>query len=345
MLLVYIGSSLYLCDCVFPAVGDNCERREVLDLTDNEMLAIIINPKSGKRAYRKQRLYLFKLLKARHQPFTYKVTKYAGHAIELARELVEKGYREILVLGGDGTLSEVVNGIMSSTIEDKSEVRFGLMPRGTGNDWGRYWGLTHGYRHALDVFFNNGHSQPIDIGCLTYKRNGEEKKHYFVNSVGFGVDARTVARAHVLKYYFGSHRLLYLFALISAVFSHRSLPVEISTEKGFLLQAPMFTMNIGNGPFSGGGIRQNPDANPCDGVFHAMFVRRPTAHMILTALPHVFDGGLKELGFIDFFEAKDIVLQTNKYTMFEADGILVDACGPYNIELLPHALQMVVPNV
>ena len=67
--------------------------------------------------------------------------------------------------------------------------------------------------------------------------------------------------------------------------------------------------------------------------------------MILTALPHVFDGGLKELGFIDFFEAKDIVLQTNKYTMFEADGILVDACGPYNIELLPHALQMVVPNV
>ena len=54
------------------------------------MLGIIINPKSGKKAFRKQRLYLWKLLKARRQPFTYRVTKYAGHAIELGRELVEE---------------------------------------------------------------------------------------------------------------------------------------------------------------------------------------------------------------------------------------------------------------
>ena len=60
------------------------------------MLGIIINPKSGKKAFRAQRIYLWKLLRKRHQPFAYRVTKYAGHAIELARELVEKGYDEIL---------------------------------------------------------------------------------------------------------------------------------------------------------------------------------------------------------------------------------------------------------
>jgi len=49
------------------------------------------------------------------------------------------------------------------------------------------------------------------------------------------------------------------------------------------------------------------------------------------------------LGFIDFFTAQKVILDTNKYTMFEADGILVDACGPYTIDLLPQALQMVVP--
>ena len=58
------------------------------------MLGIIINPKSGKRAFRMQRIYLWKLLRKRHQPFTYRVTKYAGHAIELARELVKKGYKK-----------------------------------------------------------------------------------------------------------------------------------------------------------------------------------------------------------------------------------------------------------
>ena len=80
------------------------------------MLGIIINPKSGKKAFRAQRIYLWNLLRKRHQPFAYRVTKYAGHAIELARELVEKGYDELLVLGGDGTLSEAVNGIMRAEI-------------------------------------------------------------------------------------------------------------------------------------------------------------------------------------------------------------------------------------
>ena len=84
------------------------------------MLGIIINPKSGKKAFRKQRLYLWKLLKARRQPFTYRVTKYAGHAIELGRELVEeKGCTQILILGGDGTISEVINGIMRANLTDE----------------------------------------------------------------------------------------------------------------------------------------------------------------------------------------------------------------------------------
>ena len=104
------------------------------------MLGIIINPKSGKRAFRRQRIYLWKLLRKRREPFVYRVTKYAEHAIELGRELVERGCDEILVLGGDGTLSEVINGIMRADIpeEQRAKISFGIMPRGTGNDWGRF---------------------------------------------------------------------------------------------------------------------------------------------------------------------------------------------------------------
>ena len=103
------------------------------------MLGIIINPKSGKKAFRAQRIYLWRLLRKRHQPFAYRVTKFAGHATELARELVEKGYDEILILGGDGTLSEAINGIMRAdlTAEQRAKIQVGLMPRGTGNDFAR----------------------------------------------------------------------------------------------------------------------------------------------------------------------------------------------------------------
>ena len=267
------------------------------------MLGIIINPKSGKSTYRKQRLYLFHLLKQRNQQFTYKVTKYAAHATELARELVENGYDEILVLGGDGTLSEVIDGIMHAKVpeEQRKKVAFGLMPRGTGNDWGRFWNLDRDYKRSLDIFFNHGKRQTVDVGCLTLLRNGEEEKHYFINSVGFGIDSKTCQRAQVLKYYVGSHGLNYFFGLISAVFTHKSMPVELTTDEGLKLEEPMFTMNIGNGPFSGGGIKQNPDADPRDGIFHGMFVTKPTFRLIMSALPNLFNGKLKEIDFINSF--------------------------------------------
>ena len=166
------------------------------------MLGIIINPKSGKKAFRAQRLYLWKLLKARREPFIYRVTKYENHAIELGRELVEeKGCTEILVLGGDGTISEVINGIMRANLtpEQRANIKFGIMPRGTGNDFARHWGLTKDFKHSLEVFFA-GKTRPLDIGCVTYWRNNIEHHRYFVNSLGFGFDPLVCRMANQLKY-------------------------------------------------------------------------------------------------------------------------------------------------
>ena len=187
------------------------------------MLGIIINPKSGKKAFRAQRIYLWKLLRRRHQPFAYRVTKYAGHAIELARELVEKGYDEILILGGDGTLSEAINGIMRSTLtpKERAKIQVGLMPRGTGNDWGRYWNLDKRFKESLRRFFE-GEGHPIDIGCVTYWRNNIEHHRYFINSVGFGVDPLCCQKAEKLKYYIGSHHVNYVFGLIAAIIQHKA---------------------------------------------------------------------------------------------------------------------------
>ena len=99
-----------------------------------------------------QRMYLWNLLREKRIPYEFRVTKYASHAIELARELIEDyGCDEILVIGGDGTLSETLNGIMRANIsaEQRRNIKLGLMPRGTGNDWGRYWNLTKNYREAI----------------------------------------------------------------------------------------------------------------------------------------------------------------------------------------------------
>lgn len=305
------------------------------------MLGIIINPKSGKRAFRRQRIYLWKLLRQRREPFVYRVTKYAEHAIELGRELVERGCDEILVLGGDGTLSEVINGIMRADIpeEQRAKISFGIMPRGTGNDWGRFWGLTKDFKKSLDRFFN-GEKQPLDVGCITYWRNGIVHHRYFINSVGFGVDSLTCQWATTLKYYIGSHHVNYFFALLAAVCVHKSQKIELIVDGKTIVNDMLFTMNIGNGPFSGGGIKQNPDADPRDGVFHSIFVQTPTFRQVLKAIPRLFNGRLTDLDFVHSFVGKEVEVNTRKHLMFEADGILENIMGPCRITCLHNALSM-----
>mgnify|MGYP006363126179 CR=1 FL=1 len=289
------------------------------------MLGIIINPKSGKKAFRAQRIYLWNLLRKRHQPFAYRVTKYAGHAIELARELVEKGYDELLMR------AEI-------SAEQRATIRLGLMPRGTGNDWARYWSLTKNHKESLRRFFE-GEGQPIDIGCVTYWRNGIAHHRYFINSVGFGVDPLCCKIAETLKYYLGSHHVNYLFGLIAAIIRHKAQHMILTVDGQQAVDDLLFTMNVGNGPFSGGGIKQNPAADPTDGVFHTMFVKTPTFRQVLEAIPKLYNGRLTELPFVYPICGKEIEISNRKHILFEADGILENIIGPCKVTCIHHALQ------
>lgn len=304
------------------------------------MLGIIINPKSGKSRFRAQRIYLWKLLRKRHQPFAYRVTKYAGHAIELARELAEKHYDEILILGGDGTLSEAINGIMRAEIpaEERAKIQVGLMPRGTGNDWGRFWSLNKNHKQSLARFFE-GQAHPIDIGCVTYWRNGIAHHRYFINSVGFGVDPLCCTYAEKLKYYIGSHHVNYAIGLVFAIIKHKSQHMVLSVDGKEAVNDALFTMNIANGPYSGGGIKQNPEADPSDGVFHGMFIKRPTFTQILKAMPNLFNGKLTEMPFVYPICGKEIEISYRKHILIEADGILENFMGPCTVTCIHNALQ------
>ena len=308
------------------------------------MLGVIINPKSGKRAYRKQRRYLWDTLRARNVKYVYRVTAYPTHAIELARELIEEQHcDELLVLGGDGTLSETVNGIMRAeiTAEQRAKIRLGIMPRGTGNDWGRYWGLTKDYKVSIDRFLK-GEGHPLDIGCVTYWRNHIEHHRYFINSVGFGVDPLCCKYAEKLKAYIGSHHVNYVFGLLVAIVKQKPIPMTLYVDGKAVVKRPLFTMNIGNGPYSGGGIKQNPDADPQDGVLNGMYIEKPTLGQVFKALPRLFNGKLTELPFVHSFVGKDIRLDTKEHLLFEGDGILMNIMGPAEVHCIKQAFEFKV---
>jgi len=303
--------------------------------------AIIINPKSGKKRFRQQMKYLFETLKREEIHFEYKVTKFAGHAVKIAKLFAEKGVQNFLVLGGDGTISEVINGIFSADIEQTSSLKIALIPRGTGNDWGRFWGLTSDYNHSVDVFLT-GKTQRIDIGKVEYVLEGEHQTRFFINSVGLGLDATVVNITCQLKKYLGSHSFLYTLALLGAVFNYRSHKATIrSVDRN--IDEKMFTMDVANGCFSGGGLKQTPFALPYDGLLDVMVAKKPTVFDIISGLRMLFNGKLLDHPVIESFQTKSLTVQCHKKALIEADGIIVNGASPYVISIIPKAIQMIVP--
>lgn len=303
--------------------------------------AIIINPKSGKKKFRQQRKYLFLTLKRAGIQFDYRLTKFTGHATKIAKLFAENHYQNFMVVGGDGTISEVINGIFSANIPHTNTLKIAIIPRGTGNDWARFWGLTSDYNHSIDVFLQNK-TQLIDIGKVDYVLEGEKQSHYFINSVGLGLDAAVVNITHRLKKFVGSHSFLYTVSLLAAVFTYKAHKVNIKSKERTLNES-MFTMNVANGCYSGGGMKQTPDAVPYDGLLDVMMAKKPNFWDIITALRNLFNGKLLAHPVIESFQTEQLIVHSDKNALMEADGIIVNGASPYKISLLPDAIRMIIP--
>lgn len=304
---------------------------------------VITNPKAGKRKLPAQRKFILDELDKANIPHTFIETEYAGHAIEIARENAEKGFQNFLVLGGDGSISEVINGIFSAKIEDTSKLKIGLIPRGTGNDWGRFWHIKRDDKKSIKIFLE-GHHKLIDVGKVSiFNDDNTVSYRYFINSVGYGLDAQVNHITHQLKKYVGSFSLLYTFALLIAVFRHKSTKtqLEINGEKS---EIKLFTMNIANGPYNGGGIKQNPDAVPYDDIFHMMVVEKPTLKDIITVLPSIFNGKLTQHKIINSYKTTKVSIKSNCEIMMEADGINIKNVHISEVNIIPKGIQMVIPG-
>ena len=310
-------------------------------ITDNHWL-VITNPKAGIRKLPKQREFIIHTLNKAGIPFIYKETEYSGHAIEIAKQYTRRGCSNFLVLGGDGSISEVINGIFAANTPDTSGIKLALIPRGTGNDWGRFWKLKKNDKKSMSVFLQNN-DQQIDIGKIEYRVDGIPETHYFINSVGFGLDGEVCDLTHSLKKYTGSFSFLYTIALLAAIFRYKSTESEI-TVNNMKHKLKLFTMNIANGCYSGGGIKQNPSALPYDGVFDMMMVEKPTFSDIITALPLIFNGKLTKHRVIKSLRTEQVDISCKENIMVEADGIIVPNAHSCKVSILKDAIRMIVPK-
>jgi len=276
---------------------------------------LIVNPNAGNKNFKKSWNKIKYLLKLKNIQYSFAFTQYTKHETILIKEVIKKGYRNIISVGGDGTLHHVVNGIMTQRYIKTSEIKLGIIPLGTGNDWIKTYNIPNSIEKSIDIIKKNS-TIFQDIGCITLQ-NG--KKEYFNNLGGIGYDGYVVKNLNYLKK-IGS--LAFLLSGLYSLFSYKKNKYSISI-KNKTIQEKCLMIIFGICKYSGGGLRITENPNPTDGLLDITIVKDISFFDVLINLPKLYNGTIVHHKKVDNYKVKDVKIINNYNSIIEADGEII----------------------
>ncbi len=299
---------------------------------------VIVNPNAGNGKGKKDWERISSLFGKEEIPVQAKFTTQKGQAIDFARDAVQRGFRQIISVGGDGTLNEVVNGIFSQDKVPPVRMTIGMIPVGTGNDWGRMFGIPLVYEGAVKVI-KERKTMLHDVGIVSYYEGSAEQKRYFINIAGLGFEALVVKKTNKQKDKEKSNQALYFYNLVSSLLSYKITDAEISID-GRTTGASVFSINVGNGRYCGGGMRQTPDAMPDDGLLDVTVIREMGRLEVIRSLKLLYDGTILSHPKVDGYRCKNVKVTSESLLFIEADG---ESLGhtPAEFRIIPSGINVV----
>jgi YegS/Rv2252/BmrU family lipid kinase len=264
-------------------------------------------------------------------------TVYPGHAIELAKQAGEQGYAMVIAMGGDGTVHEVVNGLMQ--IPQERRPILGVVPAGSGNDFAHGIKASRIPTEALNCALT-GEPTPVDLGVMI-DANGH--REYFGNTLGIGFGAIVTIRSHRLPLLRGF--LMYLTAVLQAIIlDHNPIQMKIETDTATWEQGVIYLI-LCNGPREGGGFLVAPEAKIDDGILHYALIKDVSRPMMFRIVPEVMKGTHGRFKEVKMGTCKKFSLTANRPLYIHADGEIFSGPGTdlrkISIEILPNALRVV----
>jgi len=299
---------------------------------------VIVNPNAGNGKGKKDWDRISALLNEKDFPFTVKFTERKGHAIILTLEGITAGFRKIITVGGDGTLNEVVNGVFSNTECPTNDISLALIPVGTGNDWGRMFGIPLDYEKAIKIIRDNK-LMLHDVGMVSIYDGIEKKNRYFINIAGLGFESVVVRRTNIQKDKGRGGKTVYFYNLLMSLLSYKNTKAEIVID-GEKTIADVFSINVGNGRYCGGGMRQTPNALPDDGFLDVTIINGMGKFEIIRNLKILYDGTILNHPKIDGYRCKNIKVSSDSVLYTEADG---ESLGhtPVEFSIIPASINIV----
>jgi diacylglycerol kinase (ATP) len=264
-------------------------------------------------------------------PAAIHITEKAGDAARFARQAVHDGCELIIAAGGDGTLNEVINGVARNA----SRVCIGLVPLGTGNDFARSLQLPVTIAENIDIL-RRGKRRSIDL-----VRVRSDRVRYFINvsAGGFSglVDEKLTPD---LKKTWGP--LAYVRSAAAALSELHAYRTEVELDDGERLDVELYNIIVANGAYVAGGLPVAPESDPGDGLLDVILIpKRSTGEMLLLVAQIVLGNHLRSESII-FRRTPRLRVRSQPGMWFNADGELVGN-EPATFEIIPHAIQFVVP--
>lgn len=298
---------------------------------------MIYNPAAGKGRAGKRLTRVQDLLHKVGFQYELTITEAPGHALALSRRLAEDGCPLVVAAGGDGTINEVINGLMEARVNG-SRPALGVLPIGTGNDFAYGADIPAGLEDAAAALAAN-RRRAIDVGRVT--GGNFPQGRYFGNGIGMGFDAVVSFEAAKMKRVKGA--LSYLAAVWNTIFLYSKAPVYEVDLDGRQVRQPFLMISTMNGRRLGGMFMVAPNGSNSDGLFDVCLAGQVSQLGIVAMVPRFLKGTQAQHPAVEIARARRLHVRAVEGSIpAHADGeTICTAAEELTIELLPGALEVV----
>jgi len=303
---------------------------------------VVVNPNAGTGKGKKDWNKISKILdkfKFAYQTF---FTERRLHAMESIPGFIDQGFRKIIVVGGDGTMNEVVNGIFAQKKIQPTDITLGMVSVGTGNDWGRTYNIPRDYQGAIEVI-KQEKTLHQDAGYVTYMNGGGQGSRFFANMAGLGFDGLVAQKTNAAKEKGKSNPLVYLKTLLTSLFSYKSTNLRV-TVNGNVIKDKVFSVAIGIGQYNGGGMKQAPEAQPDDGLFDLTIIKHMKKTSMIANLKNLYSGKIQKVKQVQLLKGKNVLIESDIPILLETDGESL-GYSPFEFSILPKSLKIIMNHI
>lgn len=305
----------------------------------NAKTLFIVNPRAGNGAAGRQWPEMELLAEKFFSEHQALVTDAPGRAGEFARQAVKARVEKVVCVGGDGTLNEVINGLMAVEVPRKARPQLGYLPFGTGCDLARTLGISKNHENGLRNIANR-EGRWLDLGRATFvDHSGATISRYFVNVLSFGLGGEVSGRTNRSSKVLGGF-LSFLVPTLQALFYYKAPRLHLVIDDIFDKELTCLQVAVANGQYHGGGMRIAPDARVDDGSFRVTVVGDLGKGEVIMNLPKLYDGRIYTVPGVSGFSGRRIEATAREEVLIDVDGEQPGRL-PLQVEILPRILWMI----